>query len=138
MSGVLVDSDVLIDVLRQRKPDIAQDWRDLAGSNEAVYYSPVSVAEVFHGMREHEREVIERLFSAIICLPIGEEIGRVAGRYLRAFHASHAMALGDALIGASASVYGLTLWTRKRKHFPMKDVRFFRDHLRNAPGASDA
>jgi len=125
-----VDSDVLIEVLRGRKPDIAKHWRDLAESNETVYYSPVSVAELGHGMREQEQEAIERLFTGLTCLPIGEEIGRTAGRYLRAFHGSHAVALGDAMIAATASVYGLMLWTRNRKHFPMKDVRFYSDHSR--------
>jgi len=48
-----------------------------------------------------------------------------AGDYLRAFHASHALELGDALIAATASVHQLELWTQRRKHFPMKDLRFF-------------
>jgi predicted nucleic acid-binding protein len=44
---------------------------------------------------------------------------------MRAFHASHAVALGDALIAATASVHQLDLWTQNRKNFPMKDVHFF-------------
>ncbi len=128
MSGVVVDSDVLIDVLRERNVEIAEEWRALAESNEGIYYSPVSLAEVGHGVREHERPGIERLFAAMTCLPIGDDIGRVAGNYLRIFNASHSVALGDAMIAATASVYGLMLWTRNHKHYPMKDVRFFREH----------
>jgi predicted nucleic acid-binding protein len=48
-----------------------------------------------------------------------------AGDDMRAFHASHAVALGDALIAATASVHQLDLWTQNRKNFPMKDVHFF-------------
>lgn len=59
------------------------------------------------------------------CVPIETEIAARAGDYLRAFHASHAAALGDALIAATASIHQLSLWTQNRKHFPMKDVQFF-------------
>jgi predicted nucleic acid-binding protein len=60
------------------------------------------------------------------CVPIGEEIGRLAGDYLRMFYASHSLALGDALIGAAASLHQLELWTQNRKHFPMQDLQFYR------------
>ena len=125
MSGVLLDSDIIIEVLRQRNPEVLQSWVELADSREAVLCTPVSVAEVFHGMRDREKDAIEKIFSALLCLPVDQEIGRRAGDYLRLFHASHAVALGDALIAATASRHGLLLWTRNRKHFPMKDVRFF-------------
>ncbi|MBZ5606764.1 MAG: type II toxin-antitoxin system VapC family toxin [Acidobacteriia bacterium] len=125
MSGILVDSDVLIDVLRRRKEDLVRNWVELATAGEPLFYSPVSLAEIRHGMREREREGIERLFAGMTCLPIDEEAGSLAGDYLRAFHASHSMALGDALIAATASVHRLALWTQNHKHFPMKDVRFF-------------
>jgi hypothetical protein len=125
MSGVLLDSEIIIEVLRQRNPEVLQSWVELADSREAVLCTPVSVAEVFHGMRDREKDAIEKIFSALLCLPVDQEIGRRAGDYLRLFHASHAVALGDALIAATASRHDLLLWTRNRKHFPMKDVRFF-------------
>jgi predicted nucleic acid-binding protein len=76
-------------------------------------------------VREQEREYTERIFSSMLSVPIEIEIGARAGDYLRAFHASHAVELGDALIAATASVHHLDLWTQNRKHFPMKDVHFF-------------
>jgi len=126
MTGVLVDSDVLIEVLRQRKPDIVRSWIELSDSEDPLFYSAVSLAEIRHGMRAQESEIIERTFSAMTCVPIGEEIGRKAGDYLRMFHRSHALALADALIAASATVHDLKLWTQNRKHFPMKDVALYR------------
>jgi hypothetical protein len=33
--------------------------------------------------------------------------------------------LSDALIAACASSHGRQLWTLDKKHYPMKDVRFF-------------
>ena len=125
MSGVLIDSDMLIEVLRGRNTDVADAWLHAVSSAEALFYSPVSLAEIRHGVRESERDTVERLFSGTTCVPINEEIGKRAGDYLRAFHASHGVELADALIAASASVHELYLWTRNRKHFPMKDVEFF-------------
>jgi predicted nucleic acid-binding protein len=125
MSGVLVDSDILIEVLRGRKPDIARLWANTVTANEALFFSPVTLAEIRHGMRDRERESTERVFSSMMSVPIETEIGMRAGDYLRAFHASHAIELGDALIAATASIHRLELWTQNRKHFPMKDVQFF-------------
>jgi predicted nucleic acid-binding protein len=125
MSSVLVDSDILIDVLRGRKLEVARLWADTVAANEPLFYSPVTLAEIRHGMRGGERESTERIFSSMLSIPIETEISARAGDYLRAFHASHAIELGDALIAATASVHHLDLWTQNRKHFPMKDVRFF-------------
>jgi hypothetical protein len=124
MSGVLVDSDILIEVLRGRNAEVARTWAGVVSSPEPLFHSPVSLAEIQHGMRESERDAIERLFSGTTCVPIDQEIGKRAGDYLRAFHASHKVELGDALIAASASIHQLQLWTRNRKHFPMKELEF--------------
>jgi predicted nucleic acid-binding protein len=125
MNGVLVDSDILLEVLRGRKPEVARHWADAVAMGTPLFYSPVTLAEVRYGMWEHARVSTERVFSSMLTVPIEVEIGTRAGDYLRKFHASHAVELGDALIAATASVHELDLWTHNRKHFPMKDVRFF-------------
>ena len=133
MSDILLDSDIVIEVLRQRDSDIVASWTNLAESEESLFYSPVTLAEVRHGMRFREKQAVDEIFSAMICIAIGEEIGRRAGDYLRAFHGSHAVALGDALIAATATAHHLRLWTRNRKHFPMSNVRFFVHPKRTSP-----
>jgi predicted nucleic acid-binding protein len=60
----------------------------------------------------------------INCVPIDAPIGQRAGDFLRQFAKSHHLKLGDALIAASASV-NLTLWTRNRRHYPMKGIAFY-------------
>jgi predicted nucleic acid-binding protein len=125
MSGVLVDTDILIEVLRGRRPEVTRLWSDTVSEEGALFYSPVTLAEIRHGMRGHERESTERVLSSMLSVPIEIEIGARAGDYLRSFHASHSLELGDALIAATASVHQLALWTQNRKHFPMKDVQFF-------------
>jgi predicted nucleic acid-binding protein len=61
------------------------------------------------------------------CVPIDEAIGRQAGDYLKHYRKSHAVELGDALIAAAAVLNHAALWTRNRKHYPMKDLNFFQD-----------
>jgi predicted nucleic acid-binding protein len=124
MNGVL-DSGILIEVLCGRKLEVTRFWADTVTANAPRFYSPVRLAEIRHSMREKEREPTERIFSSMLSVPIEIEIGTRAGDYLHAFHASHAIELGDALIAATASVHHLALWTQNRKHFPMKDVQVF-------------
>jgi predicted nucleic acid-binding protein len=61
----------------------------------------------------------------MLCVPIDSDTGRLAGNYLRTYRKSHALALGDALIAAAAAVNHAELWTRNRKHYPMKDLSFY-------------
>jgi hypothetical protein len=125
LKAILVDSDILIDVARGRDAHLLERWTDLSGSDAVIAYSPVTMAELWHGARPPEYKALEALFRALTCVPIGPEIGRRAGDYLRQFAKSHAVELGDALIAATASIHQLALWTHNRKHYPMKDCLFF-------------
>ena len=125
MKAVLVDSDVLIEVARGRDSRLLAQWTELSGSDALIACSPVTVAEIWHGARAGEYKSLDALFRALTCVPIGAQIGRRAGEYLRQFARSHAVELGDALIAATASIHNLALWTRNRKHYPMKDCLFF-------------
>lgn len=122
---VLVDSDVLIEVSRGRDQDILAKWEELARSEHRVLYSPVTAAELWAGARPREHEALSNLFRALLCVPIDGETGRLAGDYLRDYRKSHSVELGDALIAATAVLNNAELWTRNRRHFPMRDVSFY-------------
>jgi predicted nucleic acid-binding protein len=85
----------------------------------------VSVAELWHGAFPQDHPALKALFAAIHCISIDAKIGVRAGEYLRQFARSHQSELGDALIAATASLHNLLLWTRNRKHYPMKDIAFY-------------
>ena len=125
MKSVLIDSDILIEVSRARDSAILAEWHELSGGNVGVFCSPVTVAELWHGARPHEEKVLTTLFHAIHCIPIDAVLGKIAGDYLRQYAKSHRVELGDALIAAAASIHDLDLWTRNRKHYPMKDITFY-------------
>jgi len=125
MTGILLDTEVLIEVLRARNPSVLAPWSRLQDSSISLFVSPVTVAEIWHGLRPEEEDPVANLFSALACIAIDARIGRQAGHYLRQSHRSHGVMLGDALLAATASTHGLRLWTRNRRHYPMKDLQFF-------------
>ena len=122
---VLVDSDILIEISRGRDGDVVARWIDLSNSDAEVLYSPVSVAELWAGARPSEHDVLNRLFRSLRCVPIDAETGRQAGIYLQRYRRSHGVEMADALIAASAMASNAELWTKNRKHYPMREVRFF-------------
>ena len=122
---VLVDSDILIEVSRGRNAEIVSKWIALSTRDAAVLYSPVSVAELWAGARPNEHDALNNLFQSLTCVPIDGEAGRQAGVYLRQYRKSHGVEVADALIAAGAVLSRADLWTRNRKHYPMKDLSFY-------------
>jgi predicted nucleic acid-binding protein len=122
---VLVDSDILIEVSRGRDQEILSRWAELSQSDNSVLFSPVTAAELWAGARPREHEAITNLFRALVCVPIDSETGRQAGDYLRQYNKSHGLELGDALIAAAARLHRAELWTRNRRHYPMKELSFY-------------
>ena len=125
MKSILIDSDVLIEVTRARDGAILLRWDELSRAETPLLCSPVTVAELWHGARPEDSRMLNALFDAIHCIPIDTKIGIHAGEYLRQYAKSHHVELGDALIAATASLHNLVLWTRNRKHYPMKDIAFY-------------
>jgi hypothetical protein len=124
LAELLLDSDVIIAWLRGYEP-FTQLILDLLEKGEVLAWTPVSVAEVFAGVRKGEERQLENLFLVLQPLDLSAEIGRKAGRYLHAYARSHGVELGDALMAATASLNRVALWTLNRKHYPMRDISFF-------------
>ncbi len=125
MKSILIDSDILIEVSRARDDLILSRWKKLSQSAVPLFCSPVTVAELWHGARPLEHAALSALFETIDCVPIDVITGQRAGNYLRQYSKSHHVELGDALIAATASIHKLDLWTRNRRHYPMKDITFY-------------
>jgi predicted nucleic acid-binding protein len=125
LKSVLIDSDILIEVTRARDDAILLRWDELSRVETPLMCSPVTIAELWHGARPQEHRTLNALFAAIHCISIDSKIGIRAGEYLRQHARSHHVELGDALIAATASIHNLALWTRNRKHYPMKDLDFY-------------
>ncbi|MBI4443097.1 MAG: type II toxin-antitoxin system VapC family toxin [Acidobacteria bacterium] len=125
MKVVLIDSDILIEISRSRDHAILARWEEVSQGDVLPLCSPVTVAELWRGVRPHEHQSLNQLLAAMTCIPIDAKIGQRAGDYLRQFAKSHHVELGDALIAATASTHNVELWTRNRRHYPMKDITFY-------------
>lgn len=124
MAKILLDSDVVIEWLRGRRPVVDKIQRLIEQQSE-LFWTPVSIAEIYAGVRKGEENDVANLFLLLESVTIKPAVGKQAGQYLRMYAKSHGVQLGDALIAASASVEGLSLWTLNRKHYPMKDFDFY-------------
>lgn len=125
LTGVLLDSDVIIDVLRGRAETVAEVGR-LAVAGIPIYTCAVSVAEIFTGVRAGEEARTEAFFQARGDIAIDATTGRRAGSYLARYAGSHGVEIADALIAAAATTAGLHLWTRNTRHYPMDGLRLHR------------
>ena len=124
MAKILLDSDVIIEWLRGHEP-FADLIPQLLQEHTELFWTPISVAEVYSGARRGEEKQTGNLFVLFEPVSISMEIGKKAGEYLRLYSKSHGVEIADALIAACAFVEKAPLWTLNRKHYPMKDLLFF-------------
>jgi len=122
--SILLDSDVVISLLRKTRP-VRRVLSGLLSIEERLYYTPITRAEVFAGMRAAEEQRTRAAFELFSCLPIGQAIGEIAGLYLALYRRSHGLEIAEALIAASARHYEMKLWTYNRKHYPMPGIELF-------------
>jgi len=122
VNKILLDSDVVINILKQKEETL----KKLNTLGEVEFYiSPIVIAEIYAGARPKELEQIKELFLYFKSLAINDDIGILTGNYANEFRkAFQGISLEDYMIAATAKHYGLQLWTYNRKHYPMRDVVF--------------
>jgi len=115
---VLIDSDVLIDYLR----DLPAAVDFLENVEGPLMISTMTVAELYAGVREgEERRVLDSFIEAFMVVPVDQDIARRGGLLRRDYKASHNTGLADALIAATAERERAKLVTLNVGHFPMLD-----------------
>ena len=115
LTGVLVDSDVLIWTLRGNPKALAHlqslpDW----------HISAVSYMELAQGCRNKtELKAMQKAFKSASSdvLPITMGISDMACQLVEKYALSHSLYMADALIAATAITYSLPLLTGNNKHF---------------------
>lgn len=109
MKNIVLDTNILINFLRGR--ETARD-----------FLSSITVAEIFVGMREHERKKTEELLDSFNLIEITKEIAEKAGNYKNRIK-GQTLELDDCLVAASAPSVGAILATENIKHYPMTDIK---------------
>lgn len=118
---IVLDTTVLIDALRGYP--VADRIRSLRGSGSQLWVTPISIEEVWRGLRPGEEDRAGRLLDALRLAPIDRLAAQVAGAWRRE-HAARGVTLhqADCLIAAATHRIGGRLATGNPSDFPMPGV----------------
>lgn len=112
---ILLDTDVVIDVLRQYLP--ALTWLDSLDGEEIVLPGFV-VMELIQGSKNREQqEKIEALLKGYSVAWPSPETCNQALSVFASYYLSHSLGILDALIGQMAVALDLPLYTFNQKHY---------------------
>ena len=102
MARVLLDSTVVVDVLKGRPGTLARlDALEPAG--DVPYVCAITAEEISSGLRPRERDVATELFEGLSTAPLGVAEGRLAGWWRREHRRKgRRLSQADALIAAAA------------------------------------
>lgn len=124
MGAVLLDTTVLIDILRGRAGAVAR-LRALREADDRPYVCVINVEEIQRGLRgEHEADAAARLFDGLGMVWLGRAEGDRAGTWRRAWAAQGVtLSQADCLIAAAALSIGGRLATGNPADFPMNGLQ---------------
>ena len=125
MRKVLVDSDVVIDFLRQPKKETLLRAL-LEDKKKKIFIAAVSITELWKGKsveKKEKRQRVERFLKKVKLVVADRKISQQAGDLLRK---CPFLMLGDSLIAATCLVKGFRLATFNKKHFQeIKNLKFY-------------
>jgi predicted nucleic acid-binding protein len=112
---IILDSDVMIDILREYQPAVA--WLVSIGDEELILPGFV-VMELLQGCQnKSEQEKVEKILTGFdVVWPMAETCDKALDVFAQ-YHLSHSIGLLDALIGQMAVALDLPLHTFNRKHY---------------------
>ena len=119
MSKVLLDTDVLIDLLRGR--EATQLFLQDLSRRATPCCSVISVAEIYVGMRPEEEAQTMLLLDGLLIVPLTREMAEVAGIFKRRSK-SRQLELADCLIAATGFIEGAAVATGNVKDYPMPEI----------------
>jgi predicted nucleic acid-binding protein len=122
---VLVDTDVLVWYMRGNLK--AKKVIDQLG---AFYISSVNYMELLQGIRNKEELRILRHFLSlrqVEIVHVSEEISQKALNCMEEYSLSNNLRMADAMIAATAVIFGVTLLTANVKHYtPIRGIQIKR------------
>jgi len=123
MAALLPDTNVLIRFLRGQR-EYVELFHSILAEDHLLASCPITVAEVFAGMKTREEPVTRRLLESLHYFVITPEVAESAGRLRSEWNRrGRTLSLADTLIAATAIHYGCTLVTQNVKDFPMPGLR---------------
>lgn len=121
MADFLLDSDVVIWHLRGQS-SVVEIVLGLAKKGR-LGLSAITRAEILLGMREPERRATLLFLDACETLSVSAATADRAGEIVRGFRTQAVtVSLPDALIGATALIASIPLYTCNPRHYPMPEL----------------
>lgn len=118
---LVLDTTVLIDALRGYPA--ASRIRDLRSTGTQLWVTPISIEELWRGIRPDERERTSLLVDALWLAPIDRTVAMQAGDWRRQYGESGVtLHQADCLIAASTDRVGARLATGNPADFPMSEI----------------
>jgi predicted nucleic acid-binding protein len=122
---LLLDTSILIDVLRGRKGRSAM-LAGLVRAGHALSTTSLNIAEVYAGLRAHEEAATEAFLSSLECHELTGSTGRSAGKLVSAWRQKgRTLELPDTLIAAACIENNCVLVTDNGRDFPMPEVKLY-------------
>jgi predicted nucleic acid-binding protein len=122
---ILLDTSVLIDVLRRRNQR-REALVELVRAHQSLATTNLNIAELYAGMRPGEEAVTEALLTNLECFALTGTSARLAGK-LKSHWAKRGrtLTLADTVIAAIAIEERCALLTDNRKDFPMPELQLY-------------
>lgn len=125
MATFLLDTSVIIDVINGKR-NRDQFLKQLLQQGHLLACCPITVTEVYAGLRANEESRTLSLLQSLRYYPIVWPVARLAGELKRDFgRKGVTLATTDVTIAAVALYYQVSLITDNLKHYPMKDLDLY-------------
>jgi predicted nucleic acid-binding protein len=125
MMRLLLDTSVLIDVLRRRQGR-RELLAELVRGGHTLATTALNVAEVYAGVRPGEEAATEAFLDALECYELTQASGRLAGKLKNDWsRKGRTLTLADTIVAAIALERRCTLMTDNRKDFPMAGLEHY-------------
>ena len=122
MASVLLDSTVLIDILRGRPGAIGRLDR-IRNRGDHAWTSAINVDEIARGLLPNEEHSARRLILGLRIAPLGRDDGWRAGEWRRELsRRGRTVSQADCLVAAAAVGIDARLATGNPADFPMPDL----------------
>lgn len=122
---LLLDTSVLIDVLRRRRGR-RELLAELARAGHVLATTSLNVAEVYAGMRLAEEPQTETFLDGLDCYDLTRNAGQLAGKLKNEWgRKGRTLTIADTIIAAVALENRCVLMTDNRKDFPMPDLKCY-------------
>jgi predicted nucleic acid-binding protein len=122
---LLLDTSVLIDVLRQKNR--RREWlAELVRGGHTLSTTTLNIAEIYAGMRPAEEARTEALLGGLELYELNGSSARLAGKLKNTWsRKGRTLTLSDMIVAAIAIERNCAVLTDNRKDFPMSEVKLF-------------